>query len=49
LHYVHQVDGKTFELDTKQIKAELDGIPLSHPQVRNWLQDFIAQGEKELR
>lgn len=49
LHYIHQVDGKTFELSTEQIKAELDGIPLSHPQVRNWLQDFIAQGEKELR
>jgi len=33
-----------FEMDTAELRTELDGIPLSHPQVRNWLEGFIAEG-----
>jgi hypothetical protein len=48
LRYVHQVDGKVFEFHTGDVKAQLDDVPLSHPQVREWLRDFIAAGEADL-
>jgi anti-sigma regulatory factor (Ser/Thr protein kinase) len=46
--YRHQVEGRAFELDTAAIQAELGEIPLSHPRVREWLHDYIAEGEAEL-
>ena len=48
LSYRHRVDDKTFAFGTAEIRAELDGLPLSHPQVRNWLREFIAEGEAEV-
>ncbi len=38
-----------FEFHTVQIKAALGDVPLSHPAVRAWLQEFITEGEAELR
>jgi hypothetical protein len=49
LHYVHRIDGKRFEFDTRELRAELGEIPLTHPEVRRWLQEFIAQAEDKLR
>lgn len=48
LHYRHQVGAQTFELDTEAIQAELGDVPLSHPKVRNWLHEYIVEGEAEL-
>ena len=48
LCYCHQVDGRAFEFDTAAIRAELGEVPLSHPQVREWLSEYIAEGEAEL-
>ncbi len=39
---------REFEFHTAEIKAELGDVPLTHPAVREWLRDFIAQGEAEL-
>jgi hypothetical protein len=47
-YYRHEVDGRAFELDTAAIQAELGEIPLSHPRVREWLHEYIAEGEAEL-
>ncbi len=54
LHYVHQVGvhqvgAEAFEFHTADIRAELGDIPLTHSAVRNWLQEFISEGETELR
>jgi len=50
LHFVyrHLVNGRSFDLDTSAIRAELGDIPLSHPLVRQWLRDYIVEGEAEL-
>lgn len=48
LHYLHRVDEREFEFDTAEIQAELGDVPLTHPAVRKWLQEFIAEGEEEL-
>ncbi|MFL7791671.1 MAG: ATP-binding protein [Anaerolineae bacterium] len=49
LHYVHTVDGREFAFSTKDIRPELGDIPLTHPAVRNWLRDFIIEGEESLQ
>lgn len=49
LHYVHRVDGRTFEFDTAELQDELGGVPLTHPAVRRWLAEFIAEGEAKLQ
>lgn len=61
LRYVHRVIGRLgergsggagereFAFDTAEIRAELGDAPLAHPDVREWLRQFIAQGEGDLR
>jgi hypothetical protein len=49
LHYVHRVDGREFAFSTKDIRSELEDVPLTHPAVRKWLQDFIDEGEESLQ
>ncbi len=49
LHYIHRIDEQAFEFHTADVRAELGDIPLTHPAVRDWLQDFIVAGEAELR
>lgn len=52
LHYTHRIQrngsSQTFEFDTAEFKRELGEIPLTHPQVREWLHEFIAEGEHTL-
>ena len=40
---------REFAFDTAAIRAELDGLPLSHPLVARWLAEYLAEGERELR
>jgi anti-sigma regulatory factor (Ser/Thr protein kinase) len=49
VHYVHRVDTEEFGFDTGEMRAELGEIPLTHPEVRRWLKEFIAEGEEKLR
>jgi hypothetical protein len=49
IHYLHRVDGRAFEFSTADVRAELGEIPLTLPPVRKWLQEFIAEGEENLR
>jgi len=49
VRYAHRVDGEAFEFHTADMRAELGEIPLTHPAVRKWLQEFIAEGEQKLR
>jgi hypothetical protein len=53
LRYTHRIvehgHERAFEFDTSHIKRELDDLPLSYPAVREWLNEFIAQGEAQLK
>ena len=54
VHYLHRVrkvgqGDQEFEFHTANIKAELGDVPLTHPSARQWLQEFIAEGERDLR
>jgi hypothetical protein len=48
LNYRHSVDGRQFGLSTAEIRAELGDVSLSHPAVREWLREHIAEGERSL-
>jgi len=41
-------EARQFDCDTAEIKAELGNIPLTHPEVREWLRQFITEGEAAL-
>ena len=46
--FKYQIDEKTFELDDRPIKETLDDIPLSEPNVINYLKENIAEGFREI-
>jgi hypothetical protein len=48
VYYVHRVNGREFSFHTADMRAELGEIPLTHPTVRKWLEEFIATGEEGL-
>lgn len=35
--YVHEINGESFSLDTREIRKELEGVPLSNPEVVKWV------------
>ncbi|MBT9154721.1 MAG: Sensor protein ZraS [Firmicutes bacterium] len=48
VHYLHDVDGKVFMLDSKEIR-QLCGDELRHPRVIVWLRAYIEEHEKQVR
>lgn len=46
--YVHKVNDKIFETDTREIKNILGGVPLSTPDVSLWLSEYLKEGEEQL-
>jgi hypothetical protein len=45
LRYTHRVNDERFTLNTAEIRAELGDVSLSHPVVREWLREYIDEGE----
>ena len=48
LLYEHRKEDKIFSLDTREIKADLDDIPLDAPQVVSALRTLIQSGLEDL-
>jgi len=46
--YRHTKNGKTFLLETSQLRTVLEGVPLNTPDVLSWISDFINEGLSEL-
>ena len=42
--YRHVLGNRQFELDTAEVRAELGEVPLTHPEVREWLENELANG-----
>jgi hypothetical protein len=40
---------RSFELDTAEIADALGNLPRSLPTVREWLSEYVAQGEVQLK
>jgi hypothetical protein len=46
--YRHVKNGKDFLLDTREVKAELKDVPITHPRVLNYLKEAVNNGLKDL-
>lgn len=46
--YVHRKDGREFRLDTREIRAELEEVPLNVPEVIGLIRDTVVAGLEEL-
>jgi anti-sigma regulatory factor (Ser/Thr protein kinase) len=44
VRYKHIVDARDFQLDTAEMRRQLEGVPLSHPLVRDWLKSTLMEG-----
>jgi len=44
LAYVHRVDGREFHCTTAELREALGDVPLTHPRVRAWLQEYLEEG-----
>ncbi|MBQ7037935.1 MAG: sensor histidine kinase [Clostridia bacterium] len=42
--YCHKVDDRSFELDTRALREVLDDVPLSEPDVMEWIDANMAEG-----
>ncbi|MHB0876720.1 MAG: ATP-binding protein [Anaerolineae bacterium] len=47
--YHHEVDGRSFDFDTAEIVAVLDGMPLADARVQRWLHSHLEQGIAEVQ
>jgi len=48
LSYIHRRGDRSFEFDTEEIRRTLKDIPISHPAVRDWMLDYLTEGEAML-
>ncbi|MDO4547777.1 MAG: ATP-binding protein [Clostridia bacterium] len=44
----YERDGEQFEFDTRQIREQLDGVPLNEPDVLAWIGEYIDEGIKQI-
>ena len=42
-NFTYRVDGKDFLLDTEELKRELDGVPVNHPEVISFLSKYLDE------
>jgi hypothetical protein len=47
--YQHQYQDKSFNFDTREIKAELDDISIQSRQIIGWLREYIGENLTEIR
>ncbi|TKG96005.1 ATP-binding protein [Puteibacter caeruleilacunae] len=47
--YTHQTADGLYEFDTREVKQELEGVPLQHPDIKKYLEDMIHENLLEIR
>jgi hypothetical protein len=49
IRYVHETPKGQFEFDTRDVKKELDGVPISTPEVRKFLNEMIRENLEQIQ
>ena len=44
----YRVDARAFAFDTREVRAQLGGVPLGEPDVLNWIGEYIGEGLAQL-
>lgn len=47
--YRHRIDGAEYVLDTREVKARLDGVPIHSPEITKFLRNHINKGLNKIR
>jgi hypothetical protein len=47
--FSHERNGNTYSLDTRSIKADLDGVPINSPSVLSALKKYLCESLDEIR
>ena len=47
--YNHKAGANTFHLDTREIKNELDDVPITHPEVLKYISGNIRESLAEMK
>ena len=45
---LYAVEDALFEFDTREIRRQLEGVPLDAPDVIAWMKDYLEEGIREL-
>ena len=45
---LYAVEDASFEFDTREIRRQLEGVPLDAPDVIAWMKDYLEEGIREL-
>ncbi len=48
LDYCHRVGLREFGFNSSEIRKGLEGVPLNHPKVRDWISQSLREGEASL-
>lgn len=46
--YERSLDGKSFTVDTRQLKEILGDVPLNEPEITQWITDYVNENTKQL-
>lgn len=44
--YTYEVDGRSFKLDTREVREILDGVPLSDPKVSEFIRSYLIENQE---
>lgn len=47
-YYIHRTPKGEFEFDTREIKNQLEGVPINEPQVRRFLKEMVDENLLEI-
>lgn len=47
VRFHYEVDGRQFELDTRQVRELLGDVPLDAPEVSQYLKDYLEENKRE--
>ncbi|MHB9093142.1 MAG: ATP-binding protein, partial [Eubacteriales bacterium] len=49
LYFSHHIDGKDITLDAKELREQLEDVPLNNPAVINWIKKYLTDSYNEIR
>jgi hypothetical protein len=47
--FTHKAGARVFRFDSSEVRRELEDVPLTHPEVRQWIFETLREGEASLR
>ncbi len=46
--YTHVAPGGRLHFDTREVRQKLEGLPIDHPDVVEWIREYIGEGIDEI-